>query len=325
MTGWASREVCKAARAREYRTFAVGLTLPQGVQEREDEIRASLKMKGGETIKLQLSREIAESVGRATGKKVDRLKPDITALVDLSRMKVSISGRPLFYTARYTKPRGVSQRRGLCQSCGGRGCKRCGGSGFDPAVSVESLFRRKLSDATGTDSIRITWMGSEDEDSEVLAPGRPLVVEMKNPVKRRLPRSFRMRSGRGWVSVSKGRVLPSKPANLPGFKFRTRIAVEVAQKPDAERLGALKGLAGSMVRFDRPHGRAVSKKVYSLSVAARRGGLWVTAELDGGLPVKRFVNGDLVSPSVSEALGMDANASRFDILRVTEKGKMTLT
>ena len=44
------------------------------------------------------------------------------------------------------------------------------------------------------------------------------------------------------------------------------------------------------------------------------------AELDGGLPVKRFVNGELVSPSVSEVLKTEVGCRSFDIRKVREIG-----
>lgn len=320
---WASREVVRRARRYEFRTFAVGLTLPQGVQEREDEIRAALKMKGGETIKLQISKEIADGVARETRKRVDRLKPDLTAHVDLARMEVDLYTKPLFYRARYTKPRGVAQRRELCPACGGAGCERCQGTGQDSSPSVEGLLRKRLALLSGTENVRMTWMGSEDADSEVSAPGRPLVIELKNPVRRRLPRAFRLRSGRGWVALSQGKVLPSKPARLPSFKFRTRILVELASQPTAEGVRGLKGLTRGQVRFDRPHGRPVFKRVHRVSAVVHGRRLWIDAELDGGLPVKRFVSGELVSPSVSEVLGVGARCRRFDILRVTETGRIS--
>ena len=47
----------------------------------------------------------------------------------------------------------------------------------------------------------------------------------------------------------------------------------------------------------------------------------IDAELDGGLPVKRFVSGELVSPSVSEVLKTEVRCSRFDIREVKETGE----
>ena len=69
----------------EFRTFSIGLVLPSGVQEREDTLRSDLKIRGGETIKSEIASRLARAVVvRSRGrKKVDRLHPDATVLVDM--------------------------------------------------------------------------------------------------------------------------------------------------------------------------------------------------------------------------------------------------
>src|SRR5437667_11555555 len=49
----------------EFRTFSVGLSLPEGMQEREDQLRAEYKLKGRETIKAWLSNSPAERAASA--------------------------------------------------------------------------------------------------------------------------------------------------------------------------------------------------------------------------------------------------------------------
>jgi len=41
--------------------------------------------------------------------------------------------------------------------------------------------------------------------------------------------------------------------------------------------------------------------------------------MDGGLPVKRLVSGEAVSPSLSESIGIPLRCERFDIMRVWPK------
>ena len=75
------------------------------------------------------------------------------------------------------------------------------------------------------------------------------------------------------------------------------------------------------VRYKNNKGKVVFKTVYKVRVL-RTGGtkLIVEIKLDGGLPVKRFVNGDSVTPSISEVLKTPVSCQRFDILRVWESG-----
>jgi len=324
MDGTEKMAEAAATRVRRYqfRTFTVGVTFPEGVQEREDELRSELKLKGSETIKIQAAKLVAGQVSEKLRKRVDRQTPDVTLLADFGAGDVTVSARPLFYYGRYTKPPGISQRRSFCEQCRGAGCKKCRNTGFERKPSVEGALRAKLADFSGSQKMTFTWLGSEDRESRVCAPGRPFVAELKNPMKRTLPRKFGARPKGGLVSVSSGRTLPSKPLRLPAFRFRTVIRATTASKVDAEGLAELKSrFRRATVRFDRPHNRPTVKTVYGVSARARGRALLIEAELDGGLPVKRFVSGELVSPSVSEVLKTEVGCRSFDICGVKEIGE----
>ena len=311
----------RRAREFEFRTFSVGVTMPEGVQEMEDELRSYFKLKGNETIKTQAGRLLASRLSRLLRRRVDKRRPDATILVDFGSRIAGVVSRPVFYCARYTKPSGVLQRVRLCEVCRGSGCKKCRGTGREPSPSVEEALRKRLAKLGGSDKITFTWLGSEDRSSVVYPPGRPFIAELKNPKKRRLPKKFGIRLRAGLVSVSHGRVLPSRPVRLPAFRFLTRIRATSASKVPAGRLAELRSrFRRTTVRFDRPHNKPTTKMVYRLSGSADGRKLLIDAEIDGGLPVKRLVNGELVSPSVSEVLKTEVSCRSFDICRVKEIG-----
>jgi tRNA pseudouridine synthase 10 len=316
-----AKEAIRTARRYQFETFAVGVSLPEGVQESEDELRSDLKLKGNETIKTQAAKLVAEMVSATLHKNVDKLRPDLTLLVDAGAGGVAVTSRPVFFYGRYTKPPGLSQRRELCRHCSGAGCKNCRNTGFERAPSVEGELRRKFARFTGSERMTFTWLGSEDRESRVYTPGRPFVVEIKNPVRRDLPRRFAARFKGGSVTVSSGRALPSKPVRFPAFRFKTEILAAASSKVAPENLAELRKMfRRAEVRFDRPHDRPIVKMVYEASARLRGKKLVIDAELDGGLPVKRFVSGELVSPSVSEVLKTEVRCRRFDICEVREKG-----
>ncbi|MBI3840680.1 MAG: hypothetical protein HY297_01790 [Thaumarchaeota archaeon] len=318
-----AKEALRRVRRYDYSTFSVGVSLPEGVQEREDELRSELKLKGSETIRTQAAKAVAVLMSAATRKHVDKLKPDLTVLVDFTADEVHVSSRPAFFYGRYTKPPGVSQRRELCHHCSGSGCSKCRNTGFERRPSVESELQRKLGSYSGSEKVVFTWLGSEDRESRVYPPGRPFVAEVKNPVKRRFPRRFAARFRGGQVAVSSGRTLPSKPVGLPKFRFRTKIYGVSSSKVDGGRLDELKKRFRKIsVDFDRPHDRSTTKTVYRATGRAAGRRIVIDAELDGGLPVKRFVSGELVSPSVSEVLGTQVFCRSFDILGVTQLGEL---
>ncbi len=309
------------SRRYQAKTFAVGVSVPEGVQEREDELRSNLKLKGNEIIKTQAARMVASRVAERSGMKMDKQRPEVTFLVDFAADEVSVTSRPVFFYGRYTKPPGVSQRRVYCEHCRGSGCKKCRNTGFEQKASVEGLLRRKLAGFSGSDRMTFTWLGSEDRESRVYPPGRPFVAEVKNPRKRKLPARFAARVRGGLVSVSSGRVLPSKPLRLPAFRFVTKIRATAVSRVPPEALAEFRSaFRRASVRFERPHNRPTSKTVYRASAKASGRKLLIDAELDGGLPVKRFVSGELVSPSVSEVLKTQVGCRSFDIFRVKEIG-----
>ena len=308
----------------DFRNFSVGMTLPEGVQEREDELRSAFRLKGSETVKTQAARVFAQLVSAMSGKPIEKLRPDLTVLANLSGESVSVSSKPLHFYGRYSKPPGLSQRRELCPHCSGRGCAKCGRTGYRRTASVESLLRKRLASFSGSDRMVFTWIGSEDSGSRVYPPGRPFVAELKNPVRRVIPGSFVATNRGRQVRVRQGKALPGKPTGIPPFKFRTVIRCISRSKVTIAQLSEVrKHFRRKMVDFDRPHNRPTAKMVYRAEARGRGRSLTVEAVMDGGLPIKRFVSGDLVSPSVSEVLKTEVRCRSFDICEVVERGNFS--
>ncbi len=317
-----AKRAVTGAKGYQFETFAVGVSFPGVVQEREDELRSDLKLKGNETVKTQAARLVSRQVAEALHKRIDRQRPDLSLLVDFGEGKVTAMARPVFFYGRYSKPAGIVQRRLYCQHCGGDGCKKCRNTGFEQRQSVEGLLGKKLVGFAGSGRVTFTWLGSEDRESKVYPPGRPFVAELKNPRKRKLPRKFGARSRGGLVSVTLGKVLPSKPLRLPSFKFATSIVGVAAAKVSPDALRDLqREFRNASVTFARPNNRPSVKTVYRAAAKVKGRSLLIDAELDGGLPVKRFVSGELVSPSVSEVLKTEVRCRTFDIRKVKETGE----
>lgn len=309
--------ILRLVRRYQFWTFSVGMVIPADVQEREDQLRSDLQIRGMETFKSQTARRISEFVRRKTRKKVDRGRPDITILVDLDEDTASVTAKSFFAHARYTKPKGVSQRREFCDECSGRGCDVCK-DGYSNNPSIEESVGRRLCRITRSPKARFTWIGSEDAESIVYPPGRPFVVEMKDPKRRELPHRFGVVTGRGRVVISSARVLRERPEDGHSFTFRTRAFVEPQGPLDGVRLGDAKKIVGSTIQHRNSKGKTVYKKVYSVRVRKLRKELEAEMKLDGGLPVKRLVSGESVSPSLSEVLGVPLLCRSFDILEVRE-------
>lgn len=314
------RRVIREARRYQFGTFAIGMILPVGVQEREDQLRSELRIRGKSTIKSQLAGKISSFIQSELRKKVDRMHPDLTALVDLNTGTVSATAKSIFVYGRYTKPRGVSQRRIVCERCDGSGCENCDG-GYARAPSLESLMEHSLVRLLGAQRARFTWFGSEDPDSLVYPPGRPFIVEVKNPRKRNTPTRLALRTGKGLAKISGLKTLKGKPSSIPSFIFETRAFIEPQARLDPTILRSRVNRT-ILVEYRNNKDKVVSKKVYRMKIRAEGKGLVSEIKLDGGLPVKRFVSGESVSPSLSELLKTPLQCQRFDILRIWETGDL---
>jgi tRNA pseudouridine synthase 10 len=309
--------VLRRARKYQFKTFSIGMILPSGVQEREDRLRSDLRIRGRTTVKSELAGEIVGLVESRMHKKLDRLHPDLTVLVNLDNGVVEMTAKSIFIYGRYTKPRGIPQRRMLCERCGGRGCDECD-EGYERVPSVETAVGDRLLKIMHSPRAKFTWMGSEDPDSIVFPPGRPFVVEVKGPKSHKIPLRMVLRTGRGAVGVTGLKRLRGKPTSIPSFTFKTKAFVE-SETPVKPKPSELRTLSNSLVQYKNNKGKTVYKKVHRLRILTAKGRrLTVEIKLDGGLPVKRLINGDSVSPSLSELLKTPLSCQRFDILRVWE-------
>ena len=80
-------------------------------------------------------------------------------------------------------------------------------------------------------------------------------------------------------------------------------------------LRRLRRLAGRPLMIRTKNGREAAKYITRLTYRRERkktGSFVVTADLDGGIPIKRLVAGDGVRPSISEVLGVQCECVLFD-------------
>lgn len=306
-----------AAREYECETFLIGAILPTQIYEREDAMRARLKIRGRESAKSQLTRELGIAFATASRKKVDYMVPDlvINLVVDKdNNIEVSTKSRPLTLLGRYKKNApGLAQKQDRCPSCEGKGCSQCGNSGLSGFDSIEGVLAREIMSSTKGQTPKFSWFGSEDRSSLVLGKGRPFYAKVIDPRKRK----FRK------INVSNNSVVATlSPINTPPiapspFRVKTRIQIRCDKNIPSEDLGKLKSLAGTEVKFDN-RARPGTKKIYTaISRRIDDNTLSLTIVADGGLMIKQFVGGqEYMKPNISELLGSKCDCLTFDILDV---------
>ena len=293
----------------DYDTFSVGATLKVSILDRDDYMRSRAGAAGAVSIKAALTGEVAKLISERTGRRLDRDDPDVTILVDTRLGSCEVRSRHAVVKMRYTKTgRGLSQKRAVCGACGGAGCNTCGFAGAGP--SVEGLMSAYLLGVMGGTDVRFTWVGGEDRDSLVLGSGRLVYARVRNPTKSAaiLPESIHL-DDICITGMSPGVI----PRRLPPFKSAVRILVRCG---DMSNLRRVRGLAG-LVRVGTDSGRTSTRTVGMVRYRRVDGDSFrMTAEVEGGVPVKRLVSGEGIEPSVSSLLEAECECMRFDFLDI---------
>ena len=93
----------------------------------------------------------------------------------------------VYIYGRYKKfKRGIPQTRWFCRECRGKGCENCNFTGKMYEESVEELISGSvLGEFRGADMV-LHGSGREDIDARMLGSGRPFVIEIKEPRRRKL-------------------------------------------------------------------------------------------------------------------------------------------
>lgn len=298
----------------QFDTFLIGAILPPKMQEREDEVRARFKVKGMESIKSDLTKELGKLLDNATGAKVDYRRPDVNINVDVANKHVTVRSRATYLFGRYVKKvRGLNQKQERCKNCDGKGCIVCNNIGLSGFDSVEGIILKGLMDSFKCDGAKFAWVGGEDKDSLVLKGGRPFFVKVINPRLRFTKPKAGPHDGVQVRFIKEIDRFPDKPLR---FKVRAKLTIECEREIDDSMLDKLKSLDNAAVKFAGKKSREVSKNIYEFGAKALKNMLQVLMLADGGLTLKQFVSGDGIEPSISQLIGCKAECKSFDILDV---------
>jgi len=331
-----SEKVVERLSSYEYNSFLVGVRADDRVEDREDELRARFKVRWGESIRSDFSREIGKRVVNATGKEVAFKRPDILVTVNPFTENISLKVNSLFVYGRYRKlVRGIPQAKWVCSQCGGSGCAKCQNTGKLYPESVEELISQSLIQATAGTDVKIHAAGREDIDARVLGSGRPFIIEVVNPVKRSVNLHLLEKeinsTAEGKIEVeqleftSKDHVRKLKSGE--GAEKVYRAKVEFEECVSDEVLSRLEEtMEQTVIRQKTPtrvmHRRAEKlrkRRILKLKVKRLNHTLIeLLVRCEGGLYIKEFISGDggRTSLSVSEVTSTPARCVELDVLKV---------
>ncbi len=336
LDGWVLKAL-DALREYEFDSFLVGTKVSGMLLENEELIWEITGASYAEPLKAELNREIGKRIERETGKTVDFERPDLVVLLNLWTEKVELQVNSCFIYGRYRKfERGIPQTRWLCRECRGRGCEKCNYTGKMYPESVEELISSSILAVFKGEYMVLHGCGREDIDARMLGSGRPFVVEIKEPKRRKL--DLRMLEDKvreenagklevtGLQYVKREMVAQIKNAKADKtYRVGVGLKTKVLEK-DLEN--ALNTLTGAVIEQRTPtrvlHRRADMvrrRKVHSAKlVSFDESVFFMEIKCDGGLYIKELVSGDggRTKPNLSELLGtgVEAEVKELDVMDV---------
>ncbi|MAB36320.1 MAG: tRNA pseudouridine(54/55) synthase Pus10 [Euryarchaeota archaeon] len=322
----------------DFSTMQFGIHLPKDLLQEEDRIRSKYGAAGSYHLKGAIVEAIHERI-RDLNKEVDfvKEKPDVMVLVDGLTLRVDVDVRPIFLYGRYRKlSRGIPQTRWPCRACRGRalGCESCGETGLQYIDSVQDLIGEPIREALEAEDTSFHGMGREDIDVRCLGSGRPFVLEVKKPSKRKLPVEDLVELVKGnapgkvevdslsWCTRKKvNEVKQSRSEKTYTIRFRADGLVD-----NEEAKKSILSLDGQVIDQETPqrvsHRRAAKtrrRKITSIDDVSFEGGeVEITLRCEAGTYVKELVHSDegRTKPSVQSVLGTDCEVIWLDVLEI---------
>lgn len=314
----------------EFETFLVGCIPTEEMRKAEEEVWSKTGIEFVEPIKSEINRELGKRIERLTGRKFSLENPDITMVFDLSTETIRLQVRSLFIFGKYKKlKRGIPQTKWVCPKCRGKGCRYCKGTGKLYPTSVQEIVEKPLLHATGSKKSSFSGGGREDIDARCL-DWRPFVIELKNPVKRRID-----------LKKLEKEINKSKTVKVSQLKLTDRSMVRAVKSErldktylaeitfvnslDRRRLNELKALEQPILQKTPTrvmHRRAnklrkrLVKSVRWRLLGQKKLLLWVRAE--SGLYIKELITGDegRTKPSVCELLNNKVKKISLDVVKI---------
>ena len=298
-----------------FSTFSVGAMIKPSVIDRDDYIRSNYKLKGIDSIKTDLSRELRKSFSRKTKKIIDLLDPDVTFTINLKDESCQLRSKSISLSGRYVKTlRGIPQKQKSCTNCSGKGCRICNFHGISEFDSIEGIISKFFFEKFGGTTAKFTWIGGEDKSSLVLGTGRPFFVKIKNPLKRNLKLTSVMFD---FLKIDNLKIIPESPKRPLKFNSSIEVKISTDDKIDSKNLKKLKDLQKSPVVVYEKSGKRSEKKVFAVKYRKNSSNVFTLfIKAEGGLPVKRFVNSDDVLPGISQILNTSCMCQEFDFLDI---------
>ena len=294
-----------------YDTFSIGVIIKPSIIDRDDFIRSQYKLRGIDGIKTDIAREMAKSFSKKTKKIIDTQNPDVIFTVNLKDDSIQLRSKSITFFGRYVKTiRGIHQKQKPCVNCSGKGCRTCDFHGISECESIEGQISKLLFEKIGGTTAKFTWIGGEDKSSLVLGTGRPFFVKLQNPLKRNLKlTSFKSNS----LKIPNFKLVSESPKQPLKFYSSIQLKISTSSDINSKNLTKLKILEKHPVVVYDKSGKRSEKKIFLVKYKKNSKNIFtLSLKTEGSLPVMRFVDGDDVTPGISQILNTPCKCSEFD-------------
>ncbi|MEO2264820.1 MAG: tRNA pseudouridine(54/55) synthase Pus10 [Nitrosopumilus sp.] len=298
-----------------FSTFSVGAMIKPSIADRDDYIRSKYQLTGIDSVKTDITKELGKSFSKKTKKILDFLDPQITFTINLKDQSCQLRSKSITFSGRYVKTlRGIPQKQKSCINCSGKGCRICDFHGILEFDSVEGIISKFLFEKCGGTTGKFTWIGGEDKSSLVLGAGRPFFVKLQNPHKRNL-RSTSLSFDN--LKITNFKIISDSPKKPLKFYSSIKIKISTESKIDSKNLKKLKDLTTNPIVIYEKSGKRTEKKLSFVKYTKNSSNTFTLfVKTEGGLPIKRFVHSDDVSPGISQILDISCMCQEFDFLDI---------
>ena len=296
----------------EFSTFTVGAILKQSTIERDDKLRSKFHLRGVDGIKTAITKELGKKFVMTTKKHIDHLSPDTTFTINFKTEQCNVKTKPVFLYGRYVKDkRGLPQKEESCRDCMGKGCIFCNNHGIVSFDGVEGKISKFLYEKFKTERVKFTWIGGEDKTSLVMGNGRPFFAKLLSPKKRNV--RLAKKSNLNEIMIHDLRKIDHIPNGSIQFRSKTKMLVSTKNNLSSNKLKKLKQLTDAPIEITDSN-KQYKKRIYKLKYKKHSlQSFAVEMEADGGIPIKRLVNGFSVVPNISSILNTDCSCEKFDV------------
>ncbi len=312
-----SSYVREKAETIEFESFLIGSKFPEEILKKEKEIVKKFELEYWEPINREFNRELGKKLEEILKRPVNKSSPDIVFIVNPYKEEVHFQIKPLFIYGRYRKLiRGIPQTplKGYKESIASLIC-----TSFSKRTRGRCIFH---------------GAGREDIDVRMLGNGRPFILEIKSPKRRKIDLNEIIEeiNASGKIQVldlrfstreEMRKILTKNPKKIYEALVYVEDGVDITDIMKVE-----KALTNVLIHQKTPK-RVLRRRA---DIIRERKVYWAKGELldkrhfklkllvDGGLYIKELISGDdgRTIPSVASILKKQASCKLLDVLEVKD-------